>query len=139
MPVRANNHTTGATLGFEAKLWQAADALGNNMDAAEYNHVVLALIFLKYMSNPFEQEPNYTTWRLARMNRALCGIDEKIAHRDTSRNDRHLDLKADYIPAKPPFKVRDGGGELLKDDRRWQYGAPNGIRPTQDRRVGAAE
>ncbi len=39
----------GANLGFEAKLWAAADALRNNMDAAEYKHVVLGLIFLKYM------------------------------------------------------------------------------------------
>src|ERR1700751_3729563 len=44
----------GATLGFEAKLWQAADALRNNMDAAEYKHVVLGLIFLKYISDAFE-------------------------------------------------------------------------------------
>ena len=43
-----------ATLGFEAKLWQAADALRNNMDAAEYKHVVLGLIFLKYISDAFE-------------------------------------------------------------------------------------
>ncbi len=45
----------GATLGFEAKLWQAADALRNNMDAAEYKHVVLGLIFLKYISDAFEE------------------------------------------------------------------------------------
>src|SRR6266704_6142562 len=43
-----------ATLGFEAKLWAAADALRNNMDAAEYKHVVLGLIFLKYISDAFE-------------------------------------------------------------------------------------
>src|SRR5262247_2499481 len=43
----------GATLGFEAKLWQAADALRNNMDAAEYKHVALGLIFLKYISDAF--------------------------------------------------------------------------------------
>src|SRR5712671_7489027 len=43
-----------AKLGFEAKLWQAADALRNNMDAAEYKHVVLGLIFLKYISDAFE-------------------------------------------------------------------------------------
>ncbi len=43
-----------ANLGFEAKLWQAADALRNNMDAAEYKHVVLGLIFLKYISDAFE-------------------------------------------------------------------------------------
>jgi len=45
---------TGANLGFEAKLWAAADALRNNMDAAEYKHVVLGLIFLKYISDAFE-------------------------------------------------------------------------------------
>ena len=45
---------TGANLGFEAKLWATADALRNNMDAAEYKHVVLGLIFLKYISDAFE-------------------------------------------------------------------------------------
>jgi len=49
-----NNSDTGANLGFEAKLWAAADALRNNMDAAEYKHVVLGLIFLKYISDAFE-------------------------------------------------------------------------------------
>jgi type I restriction enzyme M protein len=44
----------GNGLGFEAKLWAAADALRNNMDAAEYKHVVLGLIFLKYISDAFE-------------------------------------------------------------------------------------
>ena len=44
----------GANLGFEGKLWAAADALRNNMDAAEYKHVVLGLIFLKYISDAFE-------------------------------------------------------------------------------------
>src|SRR6266704_4056117 len=47
-------HANGATLGFEQKLWAAADALRNNMDAAEYKHVVLGLIFLKYISDAFE-------------------------------------------------------------------------------------
>lgn len=48
------NGDTAANLGFEQKLWQAADALRNNMDAAEYKHVVLGLIFLKYISDAFE-------------------------------------------------------------------------------------
>src|SRR5664280_1171050 len=51
-----NGETTGANLGFEAKLWAAADALRNNMDAAEYKHVVLGLIFLKYISDAFESK-----------------------------------------------------------------------------------
>jgi type I restriction enzyme M protein len=46
---------TGANLGFEAKLWLTADKLRNNMDAAEYKHVVLGLIFLKYISDTFEE------------------------------------------------------------------------------------
>jgi type I restriction-modification system DNA methylase subunit len=51
---KAQTNNTGANLGFEAKLWAAADALRNNMDAAEYKHVVLGLIFLKYISDAFE-------------------------------------------------------------------------------------
>jgi type I restriction enzyme M protein len=51
---RGSKKETAANLGFEAKLWQAADALRNNMDAAEYKHVVLGLIFLKYISDAFE-------------------------------------------------------------------------------------
>src|SRR6187200_3412322 len=47
---------TTANLGFEAKLWLAADKLRNNMDAAEYKHVVLGLIFLKYISDTFEEQ-----------------------------------------------------------------------------------
>jgi type I restriction enzyme M protein len=45
-----------ANLGFEAQLWKAADALRSNMDAAEYKHVVLGLIFLKYISDAFEEQ-----------------------------------------------------------------------------------
>jgi type I restriction enzyme M protein len=302
----AGTRETGANLGFEAKLWQAADALRNNMDAAEYKHVVLGLIFLKYISDAFEakhaeleadvahgadpedpdeyraatifwvpkearwsalkaaapqptigtlvddamaaierdnpslkgvlpkdyarpgldkarlgqlinlvsdialgapadrakdtlgrvyeyflgqfasaegkqsgqfytprhvvrvlvemlapyrgrvydpccgsggmfvqserfieahagrigdisiygQESNYTTWRLAKMNLAIRGIDAQIAHGDTFHLDRHPDLKADYVLANPPFNDSDWRGELLKDDRRWVYGVP---------------
>ena len=46
---------SSAALGFEAKLWLTADKLRNNMDAAEYKHVVLGLIFLKYISDTFEE------------------------------------------------------------------------------------
>ncbi len=50
-----NTPNNGANIGFEEKLWQAADKLRNNMDAAEYKHVVLGLIFLKYISDAFEE------------------------------------------------------------------------------------
>ena len=49
------NTNNGATLGFESKLWEAADKLRSNMDAAEYKHVVLGLIFLKYISDSFRE------------------------------------------------------------------------------------
>jgi type I restriction enzyme M protein len=52
---RASEPKTTANIGFEAKLWLAADKLRNNMDAAEYKHVVLGLIFLKYISDSFEE------------------------------------------------------------------------------------
>lgn len=55
---KSKNGSAGAALGFEATLWQAADALRNNMDAAEYKHVVLGLIFLKYISDAFEEQHN---------------------------------------------------------------------------------
>ena len=51
-----NGNGSGANLGFEATLWSAADKLRNNLDAAEYKHVVLGLIFLKYISDAFEEQ-----------------------------------------------------------------------------------
>jgi type I restriction enzyme M protein len=72
----------------------------------------------------YGQESNYTTWRLAMMNLAIRGIDAQIAHGDTFHNDRHVDLKADYVLANPPFNDSDWRGELLKDDQRWAYGTP---------------
>ncbi|MDF0666325.1 MAG: class I SAM-dependent DNA methyltransferase [Nitrospira sp.] len=72
----------------------------------------------------YGQESNYTTWRLAKMNLAIRGIDAQIAHGDTFHNDKHPDLKADYVLANPPFNDSDWRGELLKDDKRWVYGTP---------------
>ena len=72
----------------------------------------------------YGQESNYTTWRLAKMNLAIRGIEGQIAHGDSFHNDRHPDLKADFILANPPFNISDWGGERLQEDKRWQYGAP---------------
>ena len=72
----------------------------------------------------YGQESNYTTWRMARMNLAIRGIEGKIEHGDSFNNDRHPDLRADYILANPPFNVSDWGGERLRDDKRWEYGVP---------------
>jgi len=72
----------------------------------------------------YGQESNYTTWRLAKMNLAIRGIDGQIAHGDAFHNDRHPDLKADYVLANPPFNDSDWRGELLRGDKRWVYGDP---------------
>ena len=74
----------------------------------------------------YGQESNNTTWRLAKMNLAIRGIEANLGshHEDTFRRDLHKDLKADFILANPPFNLKDWGGELLRDDVRWQYGVP---------------
>ncbi len=72
----------------------------------------------------YGQESNYTTWRLAKMNLAIRGIDAQIAHGDTFHADAHPDLKADYVLANPPFNDSDWRGDLLRDDKRWAYGTP---------------
>lgn len=75
----------------------------------------------------YGQESNQTTWRLAKMNLAIRGIDSsqvKWNNEGSFLNDAHKDLKADFIIANPPFNVSDWSGELLRKDVRWQYGVP---------------
>ena len=62
---KSSSKDSSANLGFEAKLWLTADKLRNNMDAAEYKHVVLGLIFLKYISDTFEEHRAKLTAELA--------------------------------------------------------------------------
>jgi len=73
----------------------------------------------------YGQESNPTTWRLCKMNLAIRHIDnDKIALGDTFHQDKHPDLRADFILANPPFNISDWGGEHLQDDKRWEYGIP---------------
>jgi type I restriction enzyme M protein len=74
----------------------------------------------------YGQESNNTTWRLAKMNLALRGIEANLGphNADTFHNDLHKDLKADFILANPPFNMSDWGGERLRNDVRWKYGVP---------------
>jgi len=72
----------------------------------------------------FGQESNHTTWRLAKLNLAIRGIDAKILHGDAFHADGHKDLKADYVLANPPFNDSDWGGARLRDDVRWKHGMP---------------
>jgi type I restriction enzyme M protein len=73
----------------------------------------------------FGQELNHTTWRLCKMNLAIRGIEADIREGDTFANDRHPDLKADFVLANPPFNMSEWGGQALKDDVRWKYGTPS--------------
>jgi type I restriction enzyme M protein len=72
------------------------------------------------------QESNPTTWRLAKMNLAIRGLEGDLGphNADSFHADQHKDLKADFILANPPFNVSDWGGDRLRDDVRWRFGAP---------------
>jgi type I restriction enzyme M protein len=75
----------------------------------------------------YGQESNQTTWRLAKMNLAIRGIDSsqvKWNNEGSFLNNAHKDLKADYVLANPPFNDSDWSGDLLRKDGRWAYGAP---------------
>jgi type I restriction enzyme M protein len=74
----------------------------------------------------YGQERNLTTWRLAKMNLAIHGIEANLGEEpaDSFHEDQHPDLKADVVLANPPFNISDWGGERLGIDDRWVYGVP---------------
>ena len=74
----------------------------------------------------YGQESNADTWKMAKMNMAIRGIDANFGpyHADTFFNDLHKTLKADFIMANPPFNLSNWGQEKLKEDVRWKYGVP---------------
>ena len=74
----------------------------------------------------FGQESNPTTWKMAKMNLAIRGIEADLGDHqaDTFLNDLHGGIRADYILANPPFNLKKWGQEQLTDDPRWKYGLP---------------
>jgi len=74
----------------------------------------------------YGQESNHTTWRLAKLNLAIRGIDANIAWNEAGsfHQDAHKDLKSDYVIANPPFNDSDWGGHRLREDARWKFGVP---------------
>jgi len=74
----------------------------------------------------YGQESNADTWKMAKMNMAIRGIDADFGpyQADTFFNDLHKTLKADFIMANPPFNLSNWGQDKLKDDLRWKYGTP---------------
>jgi type I restriction enzyme M protein len=75
----------------------------------------------------YGQESNYTTWRLALMNLAIRSIDGDIQWGDSFLDDKHKDLKADFLLANPPFNMEDWGYSKVKNDARWRrFDQPGG-------------
>ena len=74
----------------------------------------------------YGQESNYTTWRLAKMNLAVRGIDAEIRwnNEGSFHKDELPDLRVDFILANPPFNISDWGGDRLREDSRWRFGVP---------------
>ena len=74
----------------------------------------------------YGQESNPTTWKLAKMNLAIRGIENNLGSKnaDTFHDDLHKTLKADFVLANPPFNDSDWGGASLQDDPRWKWGVP---------------
>lgn len=74
----------------------------------------------------YGQESNADTWKMAKMNMAIRGIDADFGpyQADTFFNDLHKNLKADFIMANPPFNLSNWGQDKLQDDIRWKYGIP---------------
>ena len=74
----------------------------------------------------YGQESNPTTWKLAKMNLAIRGIEGNLgqSYADTFLNDQHKRLNADFVLANPPFNISDWGQENIRDDDRWLYGVP---------------
>ena len=74
----------------------------------------------------YGQESNPTTWKMAKMNLAIRGIDGNLGEipADTFLDDQHPTMRADFIMANPPFNLTPWGAEKLKEDQRWKYGMP---------------
>jgi type I restriction enzyme M protein len=74
----------------------------------------------------YGQELNSTTWKMAKMNVAIRGLEANLgkSYADTFFDDQHPTLKADFIMANPPFNLSDWGADKLQNDKRWVYGLP---------------
>ena len=74
----------------------------------------------------YGQELNSTTWKMAKMNVAIRGLEANLgkSYADTFFDDQHPTLKADFVMANPPFNLSDWGADKLQNDKRWVYGIP---------------
>ena len=94
----SRKHNTGANLGFEDKLWAAADKLRGSMDAAEYKHVVLGLIFLKYISDAFVEKREWLLRETASLKGEYFVKGERARHRVAEDRDEYLAENIFWVP-----------------------------------------
>ena len=126
---KSPKNDNGATVGYEIQLWQMADALRGSMDAGEYKHAVLGLIFLKHIPDAFEEQHARLETERAR------GVDPEDYARPAldKRLGRLIDLISNVriggeeahpkdVFANPPFDIPDGYGKPLADDVRRHHG-----------------
>jgi len=93
---------------LDKRLWDAADRLRSNVNPSDYMHVVLGLVFLKYVAS---------------MNMAIRGLDFDFGKEPASTYTRpqHPDLRADFVMANPPFNMKAWKEGAKEDDPRWKY------------------
>ena len=96
------SESSDATTGYEAELWKMADALRGSMDAAEYKHVVLGLIFLKYVSDAFEET-----------HRQLKA--ESASGADPNDPDEYRAQNIFWVPAEAALATSPGAGPAVQD------------------------
>ncbi|RLE38582.1 SAM-dependent DNA methyltransferase, partial [Candidatus Acetothermia bacterium] len=94
----ATNQKNGANLGFENKLWEMADKLRGHIDAAEYKHVVLGLIFLKYISDSFQEHHRWLESQLADPSSEYYTKDEEVRKRVLEDRDEYRAANVFWVP-----------------------------------------
>lgn len=96
----AQSKNSNGDLSFTSKLWQAADKMRNNMDAAEYKHVVLGLIFLKYISDAFEERYTSLEKELADKSNSFYVAEPKVRYKTLNDPDEYRAENIFYVPPK---------------------------------------
>jgi len=94
------NNSNGGNIGFEEKLWKTADKLRNNMDAAEYKHIVLGLIFLKYISDAFEERYKILEKEVTDPKSNQYIKEPKVLHEIMEDRDEYKSVNVFYVPEK---------------------------------------
>ncbi len=116
-PRQAKAKANGANLGFEEKLWQTADKLRGHLDPAEYKHVVLGLVFLKYISDAFEERRTWLLREAADAQSAYYVKDERARYAVAEERDEYTAENIFWVPSQarwPYLQDRAKQSEISK-------------------------